>query len=128
VVLKEADIIFKQFYQINHPNGRTSADIIAQRFKDLIAKHYLQKQTVKAYAQMLCITPDHLNKIVKATAGKTALELIKDRILADAKALLHYSTMNISEIAYSLGFESNSYFARLFRKKIGVAPGQYRRM
>jgi AraC-like DNA-binding protein len=128
VVLKEADIIFKLFYQINYSGRRTSADIITRKFKDLIAKHYLQKQTVKSYAEMLFITPDHLNKIVKATAGKTALELIKDWILADAKALLHYSTMNISEIAYSLGFENSSYFTRLFRKKIGVAPGQYRRM
>jgi AraC-like DNA-binding protein len=126
VVLKEADIIFRQLYQINNSSRRTSADIITRRFKDLIAKHYLQKQTVRAYAEMLCITPDHLNKIVKTTAGKTALELIKDRILADAKALLHYSTMNISEIAYSLGFENSSYFTRLFRKKIGVAPFKYR--
>jgi AraC-like DNA-binding protein len=128
VVLKEAGLILKQFYQINHSNGGTSADIITRRFEDLIAKHYLQKQTVKAYAEMLFITPDHLSKTVKTTAGKTALELIKDRILADAKALLHYSTMNISEIAYSLGFEDCSYFTRLFRKKTGVAPGQYRKM
>ena len=125
VVLKEANSI-KQFYPISHPIGRTSADIITLRFKNLIAKCYLEKQKVKAYAEILCVRPGHLNKIVKATAGKTALELIQDRILVHAKALLHYSTMNISEIAYTLGFETSTDFTRLFRKKVGVAPGQYR--
>ena len=128
VILQEASILYSQSCEINPTSLKSSAEMITRRFKNLIAKNYLQKQAVKAYAEMLCITPNHLNKIVKATTGKTALELITERVLVDAKALLQRSTMNVSEIAYSLGFEDTSYFTRLFRKKIGATPLKYRKM
>jgi AraC family transcriptional regulator, transcriptional activator of pobA len=128
VILQEANILYSQSCEVSQFNLRSSAEMITRRFKNLIARHYLQKQTVKAYAEMLCVTPNHLNKIVKATTGKTALELITEKILIDAKALLQRSTMNVSEIAYNLGFEDTSYFTRLFRKKIGITPLKYRKM
>jgi len=128
VILQEANILYNQFYDISRSNLKSTAELISRRFKNFVGKYYLQKQTVKAYAELLCITPNHLNKIIKTTTGRTALRLIIDRILVDAKALLRLSSMNVSEIAYGLGFEDTSYFARLFKKKTGITPLKYRRM
>jgi AraC family transcriptional activator of pobA len=128
VILQEANILYNQFYDISRSNLKATAELITRRFKNFVGKYYLEKQTVKAYAEMLCITPNHLSKIIKTTTGRTALQLIIERILADAKALLRLSSMNVSEIAYSLGFEDTSYFHRLFKKKTGVTPLKYRRM
>jgi len=128
VLLQEANILFEKFNEIARSNKLSASEVLIGKFKTLIKQHYLNEHKVKAYAQMLFITPSHLNKIVKFTTGRTASDLIQERIFVDAKLLLQRSTKNISEVAYSLGFNDPSYFSRLFKMKIGVTPLNYRNL
>ncbi|WP_299755990.1 helix-turn-helix domain-containing protein [uncultured Pontibacter sp.] len=90
--------------------------------------HFLHKREVKDYADMLHITPNHLNVLCKTTVGKTASQLIHDRVMVEAQRLLLHSTMSIKEIAYKLHFDDNSYFSRFFKKHSGKTPEQFRKV
>lgn len=78
------------------------------------------------YATALSIHVNHLNRSVKEVTGKTTTAHIADRIVKEAKALLLHTNWNISEIAYSLGFEYASYFTLFFKKHTGISPTQSR--
>lgn len=81
----------------------------------------------KEYAGLLFITPNHLNALCKASVGKSAGEMIRDRLLLEAKRMLANSAMSVSEIAYDLRFEDNAYFSRFFKKYTGHTPEEFRK-
>ncbi|MDR7132018.1 AraC-like DNA-binding protein [Algoriphagus sp. 4150] len=78
------------------------------------------------YASALSIHINHLNRSVKEVTGKTTTSHIAARIIKEAKALLQHTDWNISDIAYSLGFEYPSYFTLFLKKHTGLAPTQFR--
>ncbi|OJU55023.1 MAG: AraC family transcriptional regulator [Bacteroidales bacterium 45-6] len=108
---------------------------ITELFLELLERQFpidnpqmrLEIITAKNYAEHLSIHTNHLNRSVKAETNKTTTEIIADRILTEAKALLHHTNWSVSEIAYSLGFESQAYFANFFKKYAHVAASEYRR-
>jgi AraC family transcriptional regulator, transcriptional activator of pobA len=98
-----------------------------RNFRRLIDQHYLSIKLPKEYADLLYITPNHLNALCQDLLGKTAGELIRDRVILEAKRLLTNADMTITEIAYNLNFQDNSYFNRFFKKDVGVTPDEFRR-
>jgi len=102
--------------------------LIFKNFEKLIAAHFKSRRLPKEYARLLFITPNHLNALCKQIAGKPAGELIRDRIILEAKRLLVNSELNIGEIALALNFEDNSYFTRFFRKAENLTPEEFRKL
>jgi AraC family transcriptional regulator, transcriptional activator of pobA len=100
--------------------------IIYKKFKNLIDLHFKSNFTAKDYAEQLAITQHHLNHIAKEITGKTTTELIRARVILEAKRLLTFSDNSVSEIAYYLGFEENSYFARIFKQETGISPLEFK--
>lgn len=82
--------------------------------------------TVEELAQKLHVTPRYLSDALKVETGKTTKEWIHLELINAAKDLLLASDQPIDQIAYELGFEYPNYFARLFKKKVGLTPTQYR--
>jgi len=100
---------------------------ITRNFKKLIDKQYRKIKSVSEYAQLLNITAGHLNDTIHKDLGKTAGELIHDRIILEAKRLLYHSEMSIKEIAAELHYEDPSYFGRFFKTHSGNTPDQFRK-
>ncbi|MCC5023161.1 MAG: AraC family transcriptional regulator [Candidatus Synoicihabitans palmerolidicus] len=75
---------------------------------------------------MLKVSRTHFNNVLRRFSGRSASELIHERILLEAKQRLLHSTLTIAEIAYDLRFQDPSYFGRCFRKYTGETPGEYR--
>jgi len=107
--------------------GRTSQSEITRNFKKLIDKQYRKIKSVSEYAQLLNITAGHLNDTIHKDLGKTAGELIHDRIILEAKRLLYHSENSIKEIATELNYEDPSYFGRFFKTHSGSTPDQFRK-
>lgn len=107
---------------------QAAADVLTEKFKRLVEQHYLHKQKVLDYAELLFVTPNHLNKTIKATTGKTALELIDDMLLLEAKVLLKQTNKNVSEIAFHLSFDDPSHFTRFFKHLTGRTPLAFRNL
>ncbi|MBI3258818.1 MAG: helix-turn-helix domain-containing protein [Ignavibacteriae bacterium] len=103
-----------------------SGDQLFRRFLRMVSEHYLSVQKVGAYAEMLHVSADHLNRTIKAYSDKTAHELIDEMIGIEAKAYLLHSKLSISEIAYRLNFSDPSHFNKFFKKLSGCTPLQYR--
>lgn len=101
--------------------------LILFQFRKLVDSYYAEKRLPKDYAAMLYITPNHLNALVSDLLGKSAGEVIRDRILLEAKRLLVNAELNIAEIAYQLSFTDNSHFTKFFKKYTGVTPEEFRR-
>lgn len=101
--------------------------VLLRNFRRLIDQHYLFIKLPKEYADLLYITPNHLNALCQDLLGKTAGELIRDRIILEAKRLLTNADMTIAEIAYNLNFQDNSYFNRFFKKNVGATPDEFRK-
>ncbi|MDF2382598.1 helix-turn-helix domain-containing protein [Nostoc ellipsosporum NOK] len=96
-------------------------------FRSLINQYYKTIRLPKEYADLLYVTPNHLNALCQDMLGKTAGELIRDRIILEAKRLLVNADMSVTEIAYELNFQDNSYFNRFFRKYTGSTPDSFRK-
>lgn len=99
---------------------------LLRSFQSLIEKHYKQIRLPKEYADLLYVTPNHLNALCQDLLGKTAGDLIRDRVLLEAKRLLTNADKSVAEIAYELNFGDNSYFNRFFKKSEGVTPEAFR--
>ncbi|MCL4640393.1 MULTISPECIES: helix-turn-helix domain-containing protein [Olivibacter] len=86
----------------------------------------LMLRTAKEYAERLAIHVNHLNKVLKEHTGRTTTDIISSRIAQEAKILLKQTDWNISEIAYSLGFEEVAHFSNFFKKQTSLAPLTFR--
>ncbi|MBQ0755964.1 MAG: helix-turn-helix domain-containing protein [Amphritea sp.] len=93
-----------------------------RKFQNLIGYSVADKRPVSNYAAELRISATHLNRICRAVAGKSALNVIHDRLISEAKVNLAYTFQSVSEVAYKLGFEDTSYFSRFFKSHTGVSP------
>lgn len=100
---------------------------LVYHFEELIDKHYKEKHFVKEYASLLSLRPNYLNAICKAVASTSAGDLIRNRILLEAKRLLIHEQKTVAEIAYILGFDDNSYFGRFFKKYEKCSPDSFKK-
>ncbi len=97
------------------------------KYQSLINNYYLSKRTVKEYADLLHVTPNHLSETIKESTGKNALHYINQRLLLEAKNLLKYSDDDVKQIAYTLNFASPSHFGKFFKKLALKTPANYRK-
>ncbi len=78
------------------------------------------------FATRLGVHINHLNKVLKETTGKKTTEIINGRITEEAKILLKQTQWNVSEIAYSLGFDEVAHFSNFFKKQVSLSPLKFR--
>lgn len=100
---------------------------LLRNFLNLIESNYKTLRLPKDYAALLYITPNHLNALSQEAMGMSAGEIIRNRVLLEAKRLLVVRDHTISEIAYELNFSDNSYFTKFFKKGEGITPEEFRK-
>ncbi|WP_281238468.1 helix-turn-helix domain-containing protein [Flavobacterium praedii] len=102
------------------------AELLERQFPIESPHQRLELKSAKDFATRLSIHVNHLNKVLKENTGKTTTELISDRLIHEAKILLKQTDWNISEIAYSLGFEELAHFSNFFKKQTALTPLSFR--
>ena len=95
-----------------------------REFGLLLNQHFRTHRSVQHYADLLHVSPNHLNALCRRQLGKTASALIQERVLVEARRLLRHTDATIGQVADALGFEDASYFGRYFRKHTGQTPGE----
>src|SRR5690606_13955893 len=96
-------------------------------FGRLVEIHFRDKHTVAEYADLLYLSPKTLANKFNKMHLDSPNDIIKNRILLEAKRLLYYTDLTVKEIAYQLGYDDPAYFNRLFAQKEGLAPSSYRK-
>lgn len=99
---------------------------IIRHFFILVDEHFREKKQVQDYADMLHKSPKTLSNIFSLCKLPSPLRVIHERIEAEAKRLLLYSSKSSKEIADILGFEDQSTFSRFFKNMTGQSPVQFR--
>lgn len=105
-----------------------SSKIYFRKFTQSIKKTTDYKRTIDDYAVELGITSGHLNKICQSVASQSPKEIIMKYFITEGQLLLTDVTLTISEVAYKLNFDDKSYFSRVFKKKTGITPAEFRKL
>lgn len=108
-------------------NNSSYNQTLLKNFKNLIEHHYKDIRLPKDYAAMLYITPNHLNAVCKDMMGIPAGEMIRNRVMLEAKRMLTNPQLSISEISLKLNFSDNSYFTKFFKKLEDTTPEEFRK-
>jgi AraC-like DNA-binding protein len=114
--------------------GQNNKSIISQ-IENLLTQYFAVNKineqglpTVKYLADKVHLSPSYLSDLLKKETGKNAQEHIHFYLIEEAKNLLLNSEKNVNEIAFDLGFEYPQYFNKLFKKKTGKTPMEYRNL
>lgn len=117
----------KNYKPLSDHKNKAAVELTNQ-FKELLHQNITAKHKVSEFAEMLNISPNHLNKTIKLITKKSPSIWIRETIINEAKVLLFQSDLSIQEISSALGIEDQSYFSRLFKKQEGITPVSYRQM
>lgn len=123
-----------RFYDRQFCTRETVNNNVLTRFEQLLNDYFSDEEkirnglpTVKFFADKVCLSPGYFGDIVKRETGKTAQEYIQQKVIERSKSYLVDNRLNVSEIAYSLGFQYPQHFIRLFKKNVGCTPGEFRK-
>lgn len=126
LIIKATRIWKKQ--QLGVLNNEPSKEMDFFRdFSRLVEIHFRTKHTVADYADILGVAPKTLSNKFNRLELSQPNDIIKDRIILEAKRLLGYSSLSVKEIAYQLGYEDPAYFNRLFTNKVGDTPANFKK-
>lgn len=131
VYLKQIIILSTRLWSMQHldkAHDATDSDTaFFRQFSLLVENHYREKHTVADYAELMGIAPKTLTHKLRKMNMAQPNEVIKDRIILEAKRLLIYTEMSAKQIAYALGYEDPAYFNRLFSSKVGDNTSNFRK-
>lgn len=116
----------KALYEASGTPGNLKGLDVFLEFRKRVETHYRQERNPSFYASSLFVTEKKLNLLCKAQTGLSVGEYIRDRVLLEAKRLLHNADHTVKEIGYFLGFEDPSYFNRFFKLHSGTTALAFR--
>ena len=125
--LLELFILIERHYFSESNTINDYKSVLLNNFQTLIDQNFKAKKLPKDYAEMLYVTPNHLNALCKDLGGISAGELIRSRVVLEAKRLLVNKEISVTEIAYLLNFQDASYFVKFFKKYTEFTPEQFRK-
>ena len=124
----------ERFYARQFDTRKALCNQLSSVFFELLKTYYsketedeIQQPTVQFFAKKLNITPNYLSDTIRHQSGKSALSIIHDFVIEEAKNQLTNSKQTVSEISYQLGFEYPNYFSKLFKRKTNLTPTEYRK-
>jgi AraC family transcriptional activator of pobA len=101
------------------------AELVA-RFRRHLEDHFIDHAGLAEHCLRLGVTPSTLSRACRAVTGNSPLELLHERLMLEARRMLSYSSLSISQVAYALGFEP-TYFSRFFTRREGTSPLAFQR-
>jgi AraC family transcriptional regulator, transcriptional activator of pobA len=117
----------RQITQDEHiPDKRNAGARLSARFCQMVAERYATGAPMATYAETLDVTPTHLTRAVKAATGKTAADILTERVVHAARDLLMTTQHSAQDIARHLGFGSAAYFTRYIQHHTGQPPSKLR--
>ena len=112
--------------------SKVNSDVLT-RFERLLDEYFEGEQaeqdglpTVRYFADKLCLSPNYFGDMLKKETGKTPQEYIQEKVVELAKERMADSRETVSRIAYSLGFQYPQHLCRLFKKRVGCTPNEFR--
>jgi AraC family transcriptional regulator, transcriptional activator of pobA len=96
-----------------------------RQLETLIESNFRIEKLPSFYAAEMALSPKHLNRITQAVAGKTATDVITERVLLEAKKEIIVQQGNFKAVSLDLGYEDYAYFSRMFKSRTGETPSLF---
>lgn len=106
--------------------SRTVGAGLVKKFETMLDEHFLEHWPVARYAEALKVTPTHLSRVTREAFGCPASQMIRYRVVREARRNLVYTNLSIATIGYALGFNDPAYFSRTFALATGLSPSEFR--
>ncbi len=136
IIISQLSTLLKyanRFYQRQFINRKAMSNDLLEQFNKQLESYFdsglLQKNgipKIEQIAEGLSVSQRYLSDTLKKETGKTSTEHLQLFLIDEAKNILMEPNKTVSEVAYDLGFEYPPYFSRLFKKKEGISPTEYR--
>ena len=124
-----------RFYERQFITRQTVNKDALTQFEELLDAYFIDDRamqnglpSVKYFADKICLSPNYFGDLVKKETGKSPQEYIQNKIIDLAKEKIMGSEMTVNQIAYELGFQYPQHFTRIFKKKVGCTPSEYRKL
>lgn len=104
------------------------ADAVVRRCEDWLAANFGRPDPVGQAVRRAGVPERTLKRRFKSATGSTLIERVQDLRVEQAKRLLEASEIAIDDVSAEVGYEDASFFRRLFKRRTGLSPGDYRRM
>ena len=101
--------------------------ILAQRIQDYLQEHYAEKLSLQGLSNEMGVSVSQIKRVFREQLGKTMVSCITELRIAQAKRLIREGSLNFSQIAEAVGYESIYYFSALFKKQTGRTLSEYQR-
>lgn len=98
-----------------------------KRFLETVEINYKKELSLNEYAEKVNLSTRQLSRMVKKISHTTLNKIIIERRILQAKRLLKYTNMSVSEISYEIGFKEPSYFTKVFKTRNALTPLQFRK-
>lgn len=135
IIISQLSTLLKyanRFYERQFINRKTLSNDLLTQFNYQLDLYFENGElengipNIKEIAEKMSVSQRYLSDTLKQETGKTTTEHLQLFLIDAAKNILLKPNKSISEIAYALGFEYPQYFSRLFKKKEGLSPSEYR--
>ena len=104
------------------------ADSVAHTCEKWLEEHFTEQGAIPKVVELANIPERTLKRRFKIATGSSLIARLQDLRVEEAKRLLEASAMPVDEISFDVGYEDASFFRRLFKRRTGLTPSQYRRM
>lgn len=136
IIISQLSTLLKyanRYYERQFINRKELSNDLLDQFTQWLEDYFSTGQlaekgipSIERIADKLSLSQRYLSDTLKKETGKTTTEHLQLYLINESKNILLNPSKSISEVAYELGFEYPQYFSRLFKKKEGMSPSQYR--
>lgn len=117
----------KAYRQEPEKEPESGRDIIRQKVLPYIHQNLTEPFTVSELAQNVSLNPQYMMRLFKKETNMSVLEYVTEQRILRAKELLLSTDSSIENIAVQLGYYNYTYFMKVFKRNMGMSPGQYRK-
>lgn len=119
-------LIIDHMIEILKDNKMSRQDQIVKKTMTYIENLYDKTITLEDLSESLLLSPSHVSKVIKKTTGMNFSEILNNFRINKAMELLRKESLSIKEVTYRVGYNSQHYFSRIFKKETGFSPSDFR--
>ena len=125
---KYISYVFGMITRYVEENKHSQQSHVLEKIHQYLEENYSREISLDTVADVVNLSTSYLSFIFKEISGKSFVDYVNEFRIDQAKILLRETSLNISQIAEKVGYNSSNSFSKVFKKYVGISPGQFRKI